>query len=207
MIFTPKKKNLTSICPVLILLIVCSFCVCPGSGRIEDSPYITINPVGDHAVGDIINISGTTNFPVNTTLWIQAGPKEFTKYPPHYIGEKVQIVQGTNSNYWSIKINSSTFTIDEYNVLVSPLINDSSIFSYARFNMTSRHTSTLQTTSVPPTTMPEWTTPLDSPSPTPPIAVHWTSGPTTTAALPVTLPVVALIIIGIIAGGYRKENR
>jgi len=156
----PKKKNLTSICPVLILLIVCSICICPGSGKIEDSSDITISPIGDHAVGDIFNISGTTNFPVNTTLWIQAGPKEYTKYPPHYIGEKVQIVQGTNSNLWSIQINSSTFAIDEYNVLVSPLINDSSVFSYTRFNITARHTGTLQTTSVPSTTIPR-----DSPSP------------------------------------------
>lgn len=163
----PKKKNLTCICPGLILFIVCSLCVGTGSAMVEDSPYITINPVGDHAIGDIITISGTTNFPVNTMLWIQAGPKEYTKYPPHYIGEKVQIVQGANSNLWSIQINSSTFAIDEYNVLIAPLINDSSIFSYTGFNITARHTGTLQATSVPSTPIPrDSTSPPASSQPT-----------------------------------------
>jgi len=147
-----NKKNQPWICGILILIIACSLCVGTCSAMVEDSPYIMINPVGDHAIGEIITISGTTNFPVNTTLWIQAGPKKYTKYPPHYIGEKVQIVQGTNSNLWSIKINTLTFAIDEYNVLVSPLINDSSIFSYTRFNITARHTGTLQATFVSSTT-------------------------------------------------------
>lgn len=162
-----NKKNLPWLSGILILIIICSLCVGTGSGKIEDSSDITINPIGDHAVGDIFNISGTTNFPVNTTLLIQAGPKKYTKYPPHYIGEKVQIVQGTNSNLWSIQINSSTFTIDEYNVLVSPLINDSSIFSYTRFNITARHTGTLQATSVPSTPIPrDSTSPPASSQPT-----------------------------------------
>jgi len=198
------KKNITSIFPVLILLIVCSICICPGSGKIEDSSDITIDPIGDHAVGDIINISGTTNFPVNTTLWIQAGPKEFTKYPPHYIGEKVQIVQGTNRNLWSIQINSSPFAIDEYDVLVAPLINDSSIFGYTRFNITARHTSTSQTISVPSTT-----TPLDSPSPVPHevTPLNRTPKPTTSAPLPVIVPFSALAICCFFGGLYRKARR
>jgi hypothetical protein len=197
----PKKKNLTSICPVLILLIVCSLCICPGSGKIEDSSDITINPIGDHAVGDIINISGTTNFPVNTTLWIQAGPKEYTKYPPHYIGERVQVVQGTNSNLWSIQINTSTFAIDEYSILISPLNQGPVVLGQARFNMTARHTGTLQATSVPSTTIPR-----DSPSPQPHEVtfLNGTSRPTTSAPLSVVVPISALAICCFFGRLYSK---
>jgi hypothetical protein len=141
----PKKKNFARFWWVLILLTICSLCVGPGSAIVKNTPYITINPVGDHAIGDIITLSGTTNFPVNTTLWIQAGPKEFTKYPPHYIGERVQVVQGISSNLWSIQINTSTFAIDEYSVLVSPLIQGPIVFGQTRFSMISRPVSTVLT--------------------------------------------------------------
>ncbi len=154
----PKKNNFTCICGILILIIVCSLCISTGSAIVEDSPYITINPIGDHAIGDIITISGTTNSPVNTTLWIQAGPKEFTKYPPHYIGEKVQVVQGTNSNLWSIQINTSTFAIDEYSILISPLNQGPVVLGQARFNMTARHARTLPTMGKSPTPVPAWIT-------------------------------------------------
>jgi hypothetical protein len=168
---------------------------------VEDSPYITINPVGDHAIGDIITISGTTNSPVNTTLWIQAGPKEYTKYPPHYIGERVQVVQGTNSNLWSIQINTSTFAIDEYSILISPLNQGPVVLGQARFNMTARRTGTLKATSVSSTT-----TPLDSPSPQPHEVtfLNGTSRPTTSAPLPVVVPISALAICCFFGRLYSK---
>lgn len=153
-----NKKSLPWICGVLLLIIVCSECVGTVSAIVEDSLYITINPVGDHAIGDIITISGTTNSPVNTTLWIQAGPKEYTKYPPHYIGERVQVVQGTNSNLWSIQINTSTFAIDEYSILISPLNQGPVVLSQARFNMTARHARILPTMVESPSPMTEWIT-------------------------------------------------
>ena len=49
-----NKKNLPWLSGILILIIICSLCVGTGSAIVEDSPYIAINPVGDHAIGDII---------------------------------------------------------------------------------------------------------------------------------------------------------
>jgi len=165
-------------------------------------PYITINPVSDHAAGDVINITGTTNFPVNTTLWISAGPKKFTKYPPHYFYGQVQVIQGTNSNIWSVKLNTSTFSLDEYTVEVQP-VNKDPLFGHARFNITARHASTLQTISVPSTTIPR-----DSPSPQPHEVtfLNGTSRPTTSAPLPVVVPISALAICCFFGRLYSKTQ-
>lgn len=165
-------------------------------------PYITINPVSDHAAGDVINITGTTNFPVNTTVWISAGPRSFTNYPPNYFDGQVQVIQGTNSNIWSIKLNTSTFTLDEYTVQVQP-VNKDPLFGHTRFNITARHTSTSQTISIPSTS-----TPLDSPSPLPHEVtfLNGTSRPATSAPLPVVVPISALAICCFFGGLYSKTQ-
>ncbi|WP_148277611.1 hypothetical protein [Methanoregula formicica] len=171
----------------------------------EESRYITINSIGDHAVGDILTISGTTNLPVNTTLWIQAGPKEFTKYPPHYIGETAQVVQGINRNLWSIEVNTSTFAIDEYSVLVSPLSGEP-VFGKAEFKMTGRHTgSRIPPSATLATIPPEKTTVADSPTQLI-TTLHPATSPTTaTASLPFTLLFVALGITGMILFGIKNR--
>jgi hypothetical protein len=64
----PKKKHVSGICRILIFMFVCMLYVGTGSAILEDSFYITINPVGDHAIREIFTIYGTKNFPVNTTL-------------------------------------------------------------------------------------------------------------------------------------------
>lgn len=98
-------------------------------------PYITIYPVGDHAVGDIINITGTTNLPVNTTLYVSAGPVVFTNYEPNYFIGQTLVIQGQKSNIWSIVLNTSRFSIDEYSLFVEPL-NKNPLIEYTKFNVT-----------------------------------------------------------------------
>ena len=106
-----------------------------------DTYEITINPVGDHAAGDVLNISGTTNFPVNTTLWVSAGPRTFTDYEPNYFDGQTQVIQGPDSNLWSIAMNTSAFFPDEYTIRVEP-VNENHVFAFARFNITPKHTGT-----------------------------------------------------------------
>jgi hypothetical protein len=112
------------------------------TGSVTTDKYeITINPVSDHAAGDVLNISGTTNFPVNTMLHVSAGPRIFTNYEPNYFDGQTPVIQGPESNLWSIAMNTSAFSIDEYTIRVEP-VNENPVFVFARFNVTSKHTGT-----------------------------------------------------------------
>lgn len=187
---------------VLIILLVSIAAICPASGRSNESYYITIYPIGDHAVGEIITISGTTNLPVNTTLWVSAGPRIFTKYPPNYYDDWISVIPGTNGNLWSATMNTSLSTIDEYYVLVQPLINDPP-FSSATFNITPRNIHPPKMTEVSRTTLNKETMPPASLASSPQVTIHSSSARITAAAIPEYLPIVALIFLGILAGLFR----
>jgi len=118
---------------------------CPRSENA--TPWIHITPVGDHAIGEIITISGTTSYPINTMLWISLGPKVFTNYPPNYFDGQILVVPGKCSNVWQVTINTSAFVIDEYSVRVEP-VNSTPLFSSAMFfNMTAGDVSKKETPS------------------------------------------------------------
>lgn len=129
-----QKMNRSQICGLLISGFILIFFVFTGS-MMADTYEITINPVGDHAVGELINLSGTTNLPVNTTLWVSAGPGVFTNFEPNYFDGQTQVKPGIDSNHWSITLNTSAFSIDEYTIRVEPMIQNP-LFSFARFNVT-----------------------------------------------------------------------
>jgi len=130
------------------LLVLEGLCSCPVAALSPDAPFITIAPVGDHAVGEIITISGTTNYPVNTTLWISLGPKVFTNYPPNYYDDQTLVTPGAGSNFWQVTINTSAFVIDEYSVRVQP-VNNTPLFSSITFNMTGRNVGAQDTPAIP----------------------------------------------------------
>jgi len=135
-----QEMNRSRICGWLVPVFILIFLAFTGSVT-TDTYEITINPVGDHAVGDMIDITGTTNFPVNTTLWVSAGPRTFTNYEPNYFDGQTQVMPGTESNLWSIAMNTSAFSSDEYTIRVEP-VNENPVFVFAQFNVTSEHTGT-----------------------------------------------------------------
>ena len=188
---------------LIILLLACTFFVYPTSAITD--PFITINTVADHAVGDIINITGTTNLPANTTLVIQTGPRVFTNYEPNYFFGMVKVTPGTETNTWLVSMNSSTFSVDQYNLLINaageiPLINQT------WFNVTPRRIIP-QTTpaNISPTVTEETRVLVQNQTGTPDLTALPTPKP---AALPAIIPFIALGCIVLVAvNGKRAEDR
>lgn len=165
-------------------------------------PTISIDPVGDHAIGELIRISGSTNLPVNTTLWISAGPKTFTNYPPNYFDGQVEVFSGPKGNRWSVLLNTSLFRADEYSLMVYPVKNTFASCETA-FNMTPRReiipsTSIVQSTTVPNISVsqqiPEDIVVIDHPK------------PITRTPLPVEVSMGALGILLILTRGFGRKN-
>lgn len=135
-----QEMNRSRICGWLIPICIVIFLASPGSVA-KDKYEITINPVSDQDAGDVLNISGTTNFPVNTMLHVSAGPRIFSNYEPNYFDGQTLVIQGPESNLWSITMNTSAFSTDEYTIRVEP-VNENPVFVFARFDVTSKHTGT-----------------------------------------------------------------
>jgi hypothetical protein len=154
-------------------------------------PSLTINPVGDHAIGDIINITDTTNFPAGTALWVSAGPRTFTNYEPDYFVGQTAVIRGPERNLWSISVNTSLFSVDEYSLSVGPM-DGSSILSNVTFNITPHRAGT------PPTIISVAATAMTIPEASPYIP---TPKP---ASLPIIIPVVATGCVALFRH-YRKE--
>jgi hypothetical protein len=90
---------------------------CP-VGR-NTTPYITINPVGDHSLGDVIEINGTTNCDEGEVLmWIR--DTIFIPCPKNSMGSDspcpccdgvyitAPIIPGIcGNNTWSVELNTS----------------------------------------------------------------------------------------------------
>jgi hypothetical protein len=189
------EKKLDSQVMILIFLLGCTIFISPSAGL--TTSYITIDPVGDHTIGDLVNVTGTTNLPVNTTFVVQAGPRVFTNYEPNYFFKIVQVGRGNDVNTWSVLINTSTFSVDEYNLIVDR-VEGSSLTNNTRFNMTPKDfnwqtTADISLTSgtLTPTTIKNQTPSSDSVIPT--IAKP--------APLPETVPFIALgCVMAIVIG-------
>ena len=111
-----KKKYLTWAGIVSAAILVIMFiCILP-TGSFTIFPTAAIDPIPDHAAGDLVVITGTTNYPAGTRLELEilmASP------PP---GERARvgatdayIVRGTGmSNTWSGALDTSAIPPGEY---------------------------------------------------------------------------------------------
>jgi hypothetical protein len=74
------------------------------------TPFITINPVGNHTVGDVFFISGTTNLPAGVPLIIFMNQPEYTPAGGgSFFTSTVPIQSGENGiNLWSCSVSSTT---------------------------------------------------------------------------------------------------
>ena len=86
-----------------------------------ETPVITINPIGDHAVGDKFTVTGTTNLAVGDNVLFTIYSSSFQPTDKSASGEfsgasgTVQVTQGTNGlNAVSFDVDASTFKPDEY---------------------------------------------------------------------------------------------
>jgi PGF-CTERM protein len=84
-------------------------------------PYINVEPVGDHAVGDKFTVTGDTNLAVGDNVLVQIYSSSFQPTQKTQSGEfsgatgTVQVVAGTTgANQATFSVDTSTFKPDEY---------------------------------------------------------------------------------------------
>lgn len=204
------KKNYLII-SVLIFFLLVSF-VSASTPEKEltidgDYPWIRIDRIGDHYVGEQFTISGTTNLPVDYNLIFEAVSSSYIPGVPNTgefsgMSEVVTVVKGNTNNEWSIDVDVSTFVPDEYTVNVESV--ETSSTATTTFDLLEKGTTTTPTTlktaiktatvTVPPT------------SATTTVATTVPSTPTATATAPGFGILVSLIALGTAAALIiRKE--
>jgi hypothetical protein len=95
--------------------------------------WIRIDPVGEHQVGDIFNITGTTNLPADSEITVRFGAQMhscpyYETVPSSYLGticghdcipggfynNKIPIISGTGgNNTWNFSVNTTDWCIKE----------------------------------------------------------------------------------------------
>ncbi|EHQ35070.1 MEMAR_RS02690 family S-layer glycoprotein [Methanoplanus limicola] len=138
-----------------------------------EEPWIRINSIGDHYVGDQFTISGTTNLAVGDDLIVEVTSSSFQPTQKTQSGEfsgassTVQVAEGTTYNEWSMDVDASTFKPDEYIVKAEAIEADST--ATTTFNVLKGTTPTTAPTTAPttgPTTAPS-VAPTEQPTPKP----------------------------------------
>ena len=165
-----------------------------------ETPVITINPIGDHAVGDKFTVTGTTNLAVGDNVLFTIYSSSFQPTDKTQSGEfsgasgTVQVTQGTNGlNAISFDVDASTFKPDEYLVTASSvgLPITSQATGTALFNVLASAPVTVAPTTVA-TVMTTVQTTVATPMPT-------TVAPTKTPTQPGFGALVAVIGLGAVA--------
>jgi hypothetical protein len=88
---------------------------CPPPGNA--TPYIIINPIGNHTVGDVFEINGTTSLGVNEKIKIGIGVPPSSGGPPPRLPYNYSSITGyatlqnatCSSNFWLYSVNLSGF--------------------------------------------------------------------------------------------------
>ncbi|MFA4876590.1 MAG: hypothetical protein WC586_04190 [Methanoregula sp.] len=90
------------------------------------TPSTTINPIGDHYVGDKFTISGYTNLASGDNLQVEITSTSFSPTQKTSdgrfsgIAKTIKVQPGTGGkNPWSVDVDTSSFRPDEYMVTVS----------------------------------------------------------------------------------------
>jgi len=86
------------------------------------TPFITIDPIGNHTIGEVFFINGTTNLPVSENLTIGVFPvtfhhglKGYIEPEPGIVVYTIPIVSATNGiNHWSANITDGNWIPGEF---------------------------------------------------------------------------------------------
>ncbi len=100
--------------------------MCPSIAN--TTPYVLINPIGSHFVGDFFEINGTTNIRENNMILVQIYQSHFARTPRNISYEYTSLlknvtIQGNHCgiNSWSLMANISSFNPEEYFVEVTSI--------------------------------------------------------------------------------------
>jgi hypothetical protein len=175
-------------------------------------PYITIDTIEEHFIGDRFFINGSTYLPENTSLFFSIQTEEYRHYPllhhPNFTGivnEKVKIIRWENgSSIWSAEVNTtdykSTFYPDEnWTVHVWPYPQkDQKDILIATAHLTLRPNPRPITPLLP--TLPA----MASQNQSPPITISVVPQKTPVSK---EIPAIALIIAGIVGATQIKRSK
>jgi hypothetical protein len=172
-------------------------------------PFITIDPIPDHYIGDIFSITGTTNLPPDIPILVDASYGIYhalgKQQPGQYVGSTVNATikkEPGDVNTWEAVIDTSgynrTATQDEWAVTVIPRIFNTP--EDARYYNLSAFRFLKGPRPVQSTILPEQTTTI------PPISTQQeTIAPTPTRS-PVAIETI-LVAIGLLCVGTNRKRK
>ena len=191
------------------------------------TPFITIDPIGNHSIGDVFFINGTTNLSVteNLTMYIVSSryfeaPHQKTDTAPNpNDAESItnilisQTLPETNRNHWSVNVTEAvkTLTNKEYLVFVHvqypchnsgcnylTMVAAADTVAVSDFVLFPANNSA--TFNVLQTTV-QSSSPIQSPTRTGTVSL-----PTQSSSLPHALPIITLAGILILSAIYGKKR-
>ncbi len=171
----------------------------------SQAPFVTIDPIGNYTLGNMLYINGTTNLPVNDTLTVLVSPDYYVPGPfgpPEYVYHRwtnISIVSTpSGKNRWSV--NATDISVSGLPTEWSPYlvsVRDTSDSVYAAQDITvlpaPNVTQTPVQTGVPPT----------SPHIQSPIQTNPTI--TQSSPLPLALPIAVLAAMAIMRSFRRRK--
>jgi len=160
-----------------------------------EAPWIRIDTISDHYVGDTFTITGTTNLAEGDQILMTVVSASFQPTEKTQTGEfsgtsgTISVQKGDTYNTFSFDVDASTFKPDEYLVTAESI--EPSQTTTATFNVLEGQATTVPTTA-PPTVVTTAGTPV-------PTTVATTVPTTTAAAQPGFGALVALVGLGAVA--------
>ena len=177
------------------------------------APFISIDPIGNHTIGDVFFINGTTNLPVSenleveivTTLFIPGMESADETYPGADFLDIPIVSTQSGANRWSVNVTDIVIINDlpsrwsPYVVIVQSKENSSVKAPQQEFSL-------LPATNATPTTALQTT--IQSPSPVLPTTSAVPLPPTTQSfPLPVAMPIAILAAVVIMRSSFRKKGK
>lgn len=146
-----KKKHLTWIGIIAAVVLAVVFLAIVLTGTFTVFPAGTINPIPDHAAGDLVVISGTTNLPAGTRFELDILPLQSDTGQSLRIGSTgAYIVPGTGlSNQWSGALDTTAIPPGEYIVNAYPV--NATLTTYEKGNLIATARFRLNNSSTAPT--------------------------------------------------------
>lgn len=111
---------------MMLAVLIGAAIVCPIASAVNDNvtlvttPFITIDPIGNHTIGDVFFINGTTNLPVSEKLTIHAYPLASIRggkgrLSPGIYADEIPIVSGIKGvNHWSVNVTGGYWEPEEF---------------------------------------------------------------------------------------------
>ena len=168
-------------------------------------PFITIDPIGNHTIGEVFFINGTTNLPITEKLSLYAYPSwdvrgvKRLKDPGIVVGG-IQVHSESNKvNYWSVNVTDGYWLPSDFIVIVHSTSLETNIKTRQIFSLYAPNDNlTLNETIRQPSSL------ITNPSGT---GIGIKSSPTTVITpLPMIITVIG-IIVGIVFLNFLNDKK